>query len=632
MAAAVLLGAAAVLAFGLASGDWVRLLIAVAVLAVGLGFVRATGGRLGRPVLVGIGVSAVVVGAHLMGLALVAMWAPDAPAVGILLGYGLPALALLGLAVRGMVAAAVGLGVIVSVVALALLAGARNPAGPTAIALLVVALAGIAVASWTTSHWATAVTIVGATAAAAAIQAATAMMGSSTGELFGTGFVFSSRGFAWVGAEGAPGDLLELEPGAMLAVITAALAAAAVLLVLAVLRRDVAAGIVAATVFAVPPTTLTFWIALGGTELRPSRLGVVAIAAVPIAAALLALLALGSARLRTGLVAVTPRRVRPPTIPAPVLVATVAVTAVVLAVQAVPVTGWPPRVQGVVALVVLVLAGVVALRLAGTPGAVVAGVTLVGLQLAAPWPRMVDSGPLGYPGGLGLPIAVVGLLVAGTAAWALARRHRHPGVLAAAAYLLAGSIASLLWTLLSTRDTPARYADYQPVGELATALVLIGPVLLLGVPAAVAALRGREQTTIAGGQAAGAVLLAVGGAALLSIGFDRNDGVLAQLAGSPLLPTAAPVTFQTIEEPGGATLLAVEALLALTLALVLSVARRPSAALAAAAVLAGLAGMRTALRASESSGVDSLMWILVAVGAVLAVAAATRATSVRGGE
>jgi hypothetical protein len=291
-------------------------------------------------------------------------------------------------------------------------------------------------------------------------------------------------------------------------------------------------------------------------------------------------------------------------------------------VYSIPAFGWPGRLSGVITLVVLVAAAVLAMRLPGTAGAVLAGVTLVGLHLGAPWVRVLN-GDQGLRYGISnwQVAAVIGLVVAVAAAVVLIVRHRRPGVWAAAAYLLAGTMADLLWTLVG-----AERLGFGSEGDVAVMTIVVVPLLVLGIPAAIAALRGS-----AAGQAAGAVLVAAGAfiplygmASELSSNNDPTTEVALQFSLSPFTPTNAQDAARLLDA-GTWTLFGVLAMLLLSLVLLASTVRRPSAPLTAAVTLAVMVGIQVAtISALEAWGLDATeraVWIFVGLAVVLGVAA-----------
>jgi hypothetical protein len=620
---AALVGVAAFVLYGWTSSEGWHLVIALALIVAGVVIAGDPDARrarvLGRWVLTGIGAAGVVLGSYLGAIALVALSIPDGPffarqqpelppAVAILLlVYGVPLIALIILAARGLATGLVGAGVVTPVMAVSMLAVAGANVSAIAVASLVVAIACVPVALLSASRWGSFAILIGLMAASFAVGAGVSPFGT----------VATSTSGPAAKATEAEAVVGTLPVGLVPVVLVGAFGAAAVLLTLAVSRRDVAGGLVGAALFAVPPAYLLIPTLMTGEGIDIGRS--LALAAIPLAVLVIALVAWRAAALRDRLV----RVLRLPAAHPAGFAAAAGVAAVVLVVHGLPAFGLPGRVSGVITLVVIAAAAALAVRLPGTAGAVLAGVTLVGLQLGSPWLRVI-SGDQGLRNGFRdwQVAAVIGLVVALAAAVVLILRHRQAGVWAAAAYLLAGAMAELLWTLVG-----GDRLSFGREGDLAAMTVLVLPLLILGVPAAIAALRGS-----AAGQAAGAVVVAVGAFiplhALVSE-LSPNDNPATDTALEFSLAPFTPTNVQGMSrliEPGMPALLGVLAMLLLSLALLVSTVRRPSAPLTAAVSLGLLiAAQIVTLSALDVWGLDATepaVWIFAGLATALAGAAA----------
>jgi hypothetical protein len=627
---AALVAAAAALLYGWTSAEGWKLLIALAVIVAGVAIglpasdpdTRRTW-VLGRWVLAGAGAAGVVLGAYMAGGALVGLSIPDgpfffgeqpelpSPVMILLMVYGVPLIALIALAMRGQPAGQVGTGVVAPVLAVSILAAAGVSASVISIVSLAVAIVCVPVAVLSASRWGSSAILVGAMAASFAVGAGVSPFGALA--------TSTSRPTAnGAAAEAAVGTLPD---GLVPVVVVCALGAAAVLLVLAVSRRDVAGGLVGAALFTVPPAYLLVPTLMTGGALHPSRS--LMLAAIPLAVLLIALAAWRAPALRDGLA----RAFRLAGAHSAAFAAAAGVAAVVLVVYSLTAFGWPGRLSGVIAVVVLVAAGVLAMRLPGTAGAVLAGVTLVGLH-GAPWVGVLN-GDQGLRYGISnWPVAVIELVVAVAAAVVLIARHRRAGVWAAAAYLLAAAMADLLWTLVG-----AERLSVGSEGDVAVMAIVVGPLLVLGIPAAIAALRGS-----AAGQAAGAVLVATGAFIPLyglTSELSSNDptaAVALQFSMRPFTPTNTHDAARLLDA-GTWALVGTLAMLLLSLVLLASTVRRPSAPLTAAVTLAVMIGIQVAaISALEAWGVDETeraVWIFVGLAVAFGVAA-VMATSAAG--
>ncbi|RSM80015.1 hypothetical protein DMH04_30940 [Kibdelosporangium aridum] len=621
--AAALVGVAAVMLYGWTSEEGWHLLITLSMIIAGAVIARPANDPdvrrtwvLGRWVLTGIGAAGVVLGAYLAGFALVDLSIPDGPFFGsqrpelpppvviLLMLYGVPLVALIILAVRGLRVGLVGIGVVAPVVAVSIMGVAGASASVIAISSLVVAIVCVPLALLSKTRWGSLTILIGLMAASFAVGAGVSPFGS---------VATSPSRPATKATEASVGTVPE---GLVPVVLVLALGAAAVLLALAVSRQDMASGLVGAALFSVPPAYLLIPTLMTGEGVHVSRS--LALAAIPLAVLLIALIAYRASALRD----VVARALRLPAVHPAGFATAAGVAAVTLTVYSLPAFGLPGRVSGVITLAVLAAAAVLAVRLPGLPGAVLAAVTLVALQLGAPWLRVIN-GDRGFQNGFvdWQIAAIVGLIVAVAAAVVLVWRHRHAGVWAAAAYLLAGAMANVLWALLDAdRLSFGRDVDFTAI------TVLVLPLLILGVPAAVAALRGS-----AAGQAVGTVMVAVGAFIPLNVlvselpsGGDSPTEVALQFSFGPFTPTNVQGVARLLD-PGVWTLVGALVMLLLALVLLASTARRPSAPLAATITLAVLvAGQVTVVSFGREWGVDAtdgMLGIFAGVAAIVGAVA-----------
>jgi hypothetical protein len=563
--AALAFGAAGMTALD-AVPEGIATLLVAAVVAIA-GIVLA---GVGEPVSRGAGIGLTVLGAHLVGVAVVTVTAVGT--VFYLLPYGLPLVAFGAFAVRGVLACATGAGLLLPVVALQVREigatsgsvagtdGAAMAAGMlVAAALLTVAVVVAPDRAW----W-------GHLAGAAAATAATVAYGA------GTAPVVALITFQWPAV--AP-------PGGQVAIMTGALAVAAVLALLAAVRRDVVTGLVAATVFVAPVTDAVTRAVTG----LPVTAPVHAVLAAPLAVVVLvALLAVRMYPMR-GRLAEVPRALRDRR---PTSATTTAVAAAVVAcglvaftVQALPALGVDGGVQGALSLAALLVAGALAHFLPAPAGPVAAVVTLVGFTVAQPWDRLLDARGASAPVDAVTAAVVILLLV---------RRHPRPAVFAAAAYLVLGTLARLIGL----------------AGDSLSLVALLLPLLAVGLPAAVLTWHDR---TVEVGQAVGAVVL---GAAmyvpmkqllLAYLAQDRVTGVF-----DPFVPT----TGYHLHELGWPVALV---LVVLASVLVASVVRRPSTAIVVtAALLVFCAGRVAGLLVADTgllAGALGVLAVALAAGA-----------------
>lgn len=609
VAGAMSLGAAVVLVSGWITQDWLRVLIVLALFALG---VVINGGRthdedaavtraLSAQVRTGIGTAATFLGAYLAG-SLIAVFIsggdqPPSPAVIILLVYGFPLLALLRFVTRGMWIGWLGTAIVVPLLIALLLLASGAGTGTVAVVNLGIAMAALVAALVLPGErgWVESVEVFGGMAASSAVGAGTSAIGSIGGQP-GTG--------------AQPGSAGALPAAPQTAVLALGLLLAVGFVLLAVVRRHVVGGIVAASVLAQPPAGIL----INSGVVRHTGPDVVLLA-VPILVVLVAVVAL----------LVRPFR-------SPVLCAAIAVAFVVVT-QALAQFGVEfeaDRSAAIVGAVLTVGSIVLACVVPGDAGVVTAAAVLVGLGLNEQWWRVAFSFDYGGTTVGERVMAGVGLVITVAVTVLVVWRHRAPAVWAAAAYALLGAIATMLaslWEQVFAVD-PFRFSGVG--GDLLVIAWLIGPVVLLGIPAAVAALRGRDAI-LATGQAVGALVLAAGGfvLALMLIATPRQPNGFVGLASLlPTVPWSTP-TGPTVPSTGGFWIAAL-AMFAIAVPLLSSTIRRPSTPLTAAGifVVAEAAAVCLSGVADKWSGQDvtKLVVVVVIVAAVVILAAAALLT------
>jgi hypothetical protein len=307
--AGLLVGAGAVAASSVLGSDLLRLAIAL-VLVVG-GALLARPARderhslvvaIGGAVLRGIGTSYVLLGAYLGGLAILTASIPDgtvlsgepdgpSPTVTILMVYGIPALALLALATTGIRAWTAAAGALLPMIVVLIMAQGGASTAIVSVTMLVIGLAltVVVIRSPADATW-------GNLASAAAAMATSFAFGAGTSP-FGTLGATQLAG----APEASPAG--RLSASALIVVLAGALLVAALLLLIAIARRDVAGGIIAGSIFTMPPVLLATWLPPGS---RWPTEATVALAGVPALIALAAVLAIRLPGLREAIIAVLP--------------------------------------------------------------------------------------------------------------------------------------------------------------------------------------------------------------------------------------------------------------------------------------------------------------------------------------
>lgn len=270
----------------------------------------------------------------------------------------------------------------------------------------------------------------------------------------------------------------------------------AVVLLLAVLRRDPVAGVLAGVTL------------LGGSAYVTGGARAIVVA-LPLAVLLVALAAVARPGVRTALLRIVPAE-RRAAVDADALGAVVAITLGWLALHASELVAGPQRLIGAITLLLVVLTVVLAHRLDGDAARAAAIVAAVVLLQVAPWWRLIGGEATGGDWSTAvLTAASVATVATALVVGALLLRPGRPAgpaVVAAVTWLIAGTLSTIAVAVLGD----------QLVGGLdATA----GPLALVGIPAvglvivAAAALLGPPRRT-AELQAAGAVLAFVAAVAV----------------------------------------------------------------------------------------------------------------------
>jgi hypothetical protein len=641
--AAFLVGAGALAVSSVLGSDLVRLGVAVVLIFGGWWVSRAARNleqpaplALGAHVLRGVGTAYLVLGAYLGGLAILTAAMPDgpvfpgesvgpSPAVVVLLVYGVPTLALLAVATTGIRAWTAGAGAALPMLTVLLMADAGASTAVVSVTMLLVGAALAVVVLRTHGWWAD-------LAAAAAAMATSFAFGAGSSP-------FGTLGATQLAGTPETGPVGQLPPGALIAVLAGALLVASVLLLVAVVRRDLAGGVLAGSIFAMPPVLLSTWVPPGA---RWPTEAIVALAGVPALVAVIAVIAIRTPRVRGAIVAALPtepsgedaddeaHRSRSAAIATAACAVVVAAAAVVFVVLALPVLGWAQWAQGAVALVVLFGAAALGYWLPATPGAAGSIVALLGLGLASPWARLLAGSWMGASQADRIITGVLDLGAAAALAWFLTRRHPHPGVYAAAAYTLAGSGAAFLGSLMFDAGSLATGAPPFS-GTLAPVTIVALPLILLGAGAVVATARGRIRT----GQAVGAVAVAAAGFVPLKVLVGQFtggsvQGYALQFALNPLTPTDWLQTSMAFRDVTGPALVAVVVMVLLALVLATSLVTRPSAPLAGAVALLLLAAVQSSLLSALAAGTPDDAQVLGQVlgGLAIVVAAIAVATGV----
>lgn len=471
----------------------------------------------------------------------------------------------------------------VSVPLLIVLLGAQYEVDPVipAIALGCCTVAGL-VAGW----WSGTARLLGSTALATFHSGLPAVVVQLAARVLGTSSAL------------AAGDGLAEVPDAWLgpvAIATPVLAVAFVFLALA--RHDTVAAVAGVTLFA-GPSMLSLLLSGGDFPWPgPARWSPF----VPAAVAVLALLVLPAGRWI--------RRVRAATL---LTVAGIGTMAAATGTVFVLDLSWPQAVALIGTGVGLT--GVGGVLLPGPHGRLLAVTCLLGSALLVPPPP---------PAGTGTGTAVLGALGALAGAVALVSRHRHPVVVAAAAYL----------ALAVSTDLVARWAgrlgaldaDAAPGRHL---VVLAVPLLVVGVPAVAVALLGRGRA-IAAGQAAGGVVVFAGLVAVVAVDLGegwRVSTTLMRVLDPSIVPEVLP--FLGGWAPGWALLAA--AVLVMALALAGSVGRRDCPPVAVVTGLAVVVCVTMGLRMLDTTATRLIhTWTVVLTGVLGAATAATAAVLVR---
>jgi len=302
-------GAGALAVSSVMSSNVGRLVIAVVLVVVGWLVTRPARDQLhsltlaiGSHVLRGAGTALVVLGAYLGGLAALTASIPDEPIlIGesaglspdavVLMVYGIPTLALLAVATTGIRAWTAGAGAALPMIAVLLMANGGAGTEVVSVTMLVagLVLAVLVVRTRGGSPW-------GDLASAAAAMATSFAFGAGTSP-------FGTLGATQLAGAPETGPAGRLSAGALIAVLAGSLLVAAVLVLVSVARRDLAGGVLAGSIFAMPPVLLATWLPPGA---RWPTEALVALAGVPAVVAIIGMVAIRIPRVRDALIAALP--------------------------------------------------------------------------------------------------------------------------------------------------------------------------------------------------------------------------------------------------------------------------------------------------------------------------------------
>lgn len=567
--AALVAGMVAFIGFVLDEQGAGRPLISVTVVATGFGVYFGLRGPLGGRVARGIGSGYVVFGAQLAGTALLVDLPPSDGVLIALLGYGVPAVAAVGFALLGVRVWAAGAGIAVpSAVALVLqVLGGLPELFMLVLAVLLTALVVLLPARTRLGVFA------GAAAATCALHAS------------GSGLLM----FVLVGWVPTP----ELAPfdAAVPGVRFGAVLVAALLVMLAAVRREPAAGLVAAVVLALATPVAG----------RP-------FVWLPLVALVLALVALRvpAVRLALARIPVASRgRGEADTAAGCAVVAGGAL--VMFAWHGLPELDATPTLTGLATLLALAISGALAHFLPTRAGTALAVVTLVVLLLGRPW-KLLFGGDDGRVDGA---VAVLGLAVAVAASWVLIQRHNRPAVWGAAAYLMLGSLSDVIAPLLGLGPVDAS------AGHVVTLLL---PLVLVGATAMVLSTwhRALRRWQAVAAVAVGSMIAIP---AYVTLSAAAPEGGSLGLVVNPLVPSDTWASTALLDDSGvGAVFVSI---VVLALGSVVSVGRRPAAHIGVTATLVVYTTMPPALARMSSADADIGAFLLFLFVAVVALVVAT---------
>ncbi|MDQ3405506.1 MAG: hypothetical protein M3548_19295, partial [Actinomycetota bacterium] len=542
--AAVSLGVSAVTGYTLAPDYALRLPVAVTIAVLGVvvhQLAAKPGARLfGPAVLHGAGGAALVGGAYLTGPPLVLL-VEGTPEVAALLTYGPVIFALAMLAVLGERAGVIGATAVTPLLLSTLLQPSVEPptvAGTMLVLAAVATVAGILVPRLTTP-W----IVFGAMSVSAAggIQVLFAVLAGPSS------------------VQAGESNAVVLACGLVLSIVLALTAA---------LRRDLAAGVAAGLSLITSPATASY-----------SPTDVAGVTIIPILVIVLVGAVLAASIPGVGAVADrVAERLRPGGGTSPSAMFAVAGMALVaLAVMGLPAMDLGDLVHGLAELALLAVSGVLAWRIRGVPGAMLACVLMAGLLLLSPW-LTVLNGFVGEPEpvravlewGLGID-AVVDAVIAVL----LVRGHPRGPVAAVAAFLALRCLGSV-FALVNL------HTDAGP-GLMTGSLSRVIAALLIGVPAVLIVLCARSDRVRALIQPIGAAALVWAGFALFTAVQTFGDHATSGVPGPS-------VVIPSLESVIGMGLL-----LALTVLAVLTTTRRSSPGMVFGAALVVTLGTQIAL-------------------------------------
>ncbi|WP_157260798.1 hypothetical protein [Patulibacter minatonensis] len=605
VATGALLGAALVVALAASASPglglvWALLLLGLGLLVGAFAVPRTPEQRAaGRHTFTGVGVALVVLGAYLAGTTILAMLLEHGTRVQatgfVLLAQGVPLVALAGAALLGRSAAVVGSALVAVPLGLTLLSIAGLGIVPLALVGLACGVAGLVVLLLAPvgGRIAMFAGVFGAVGAAATIPG----LGSPVASLQVTAF-------GRYGGSGLPAK------GVIALLVVLGLVASAAILVTALARRQHAAAVVAAITFAVPTVlSVPFLygpIGVGG----PTRTVSLVLPLLLLAA--LAILVVPGSRRATSAALPPGARARLEAVPPGVWSATAALVVVFLVAQPLRMSTWDHRVLELLAIALLGGALTVGVRMPGTAGAIVCGTVLVVLAIVAPWNtvahgrRGIIFGDALRDPGIGAAIALV---LATAAVAATLSRHRHPGVLAAATYLVLAVLATVLRALVG--DARGGPGPIDLGAEAPGVVVAFLPVGLVVIGAAAVSAFGSRRL-VPGAQAVGAVAAAAGAfaASAASIGSGRGLGQVVSPTGfSPFAPTVLGSPGAPGDPGSTTTVLLIPVAVAGVLFAVAAARRVSSSAGAAAALLIAM----TTIAACSAGDPNALAAVIVGV-------------------
>ncbi len=385
-------------------------------------------------------------------------------------------------------------------------------------------------------------------------------------------------------------------------VLACGLVLSIVLALTAALRRDLVAGVAAGLSLITSPATASYSLT---DEAGAGGLTIIPILVIVLVGAVLAASI-------PGVGAVADRvaeRLRPggATSP-PAMFAVVGMALVALAVMRLPAMNLGELGHGLAELALLAVSGVLAWRIRGVPGALLACVLMADLLLLSPW-LTVLNGFVGEPEpvravlewGLGID-AVIDAVIA----IHLVRRHPRGPVAAVAAFLALRCLGSV-FALVHL------HTDGEP-GLLTGSLSRVIATLPIGIPAVLIVLCAKSDRVTALIQPIGTAALAWAGFALFTAVQTFGDHARSGVPGP------------SVVTPGLESVIAMGLLGTLTVLAVLTTTHRSSPGMVFGAALVVTLGTQIALfglaQVAGPSALDAVLWSSLGLGAVMAGLAA----------